>query len=219
VNEEAKAPKLEIVGDKPVSIPKPPEEFSLERFKSKRTAAISNVETLHEGLPCYRISEAKDYVRLHPDVENYWSDELCFVNVPIKGQKHDTIHLIDDELAALYLPSGRLMHHRLVLATKPYDVFFLCQVPTQNVDNSWNASNLEACERAKTLWTQVTSRSKEGAEGYKRDFSRDPDAFPEPKWPTESLTELIRRAYNGRMILSEDHPALLRLIGARQKIT
>jgi hypothetical protein len=39
MSEEAKATKPEIVGDEPVSIQKPPEEFSLERFKSKRTAA------------------------------------------------------------------------------------------------------------------------------------------------------------------------------------
>ena len=36
----------------------------------------------------------------------YWSPELCFVNVPIKGQKRDTLHLIDEDLAMRYLPSG-----------------------------------------------------------------------------------------------------------------
>ena len=63
-------------------------------------------------------------MRLHPDEENYWSDELCFVNVPIKGQKRDTLHLIDEELAMRYLPSGAISRCRLALAAKPYDVFF-----------------------------------------------------------------------------------------------
>jgi hypothetical protein len=220
MNEESrKTAKLEPEAEEPVSIQKPPEEFSLERFKSKRTAAIANVETLHEGLPCLRMPEAKDFVRLHPDVENYWSDELCFVNVPVKGQKHDTVHLIDDDLAALYVPSGRLMHYRLVLATKPFDVFFLCQVPTRNLDNSWNSTYLEACEQARTLWTQLSSRYKEGVEGYTRDFSRDPDAYPQPKWPTELLGKLILRTYTGRAILADDHPGLLRIIGAKPKLT
>ena len=54
------------------------------------------------------IAQAKDFVRLHPDEENYWSSELCFVNVPIKGQKRDTLHLIDEDLAMQYLPSGKI---------------------------------------------------------------------------------------------------------------
>jgi hypothetical protein len=64
-----------------------PSAFDLEKFKSKRAAAVANVETLQTGLPHHSISQAKDFVRLHPDDENYWSAELCFVSVPIKGQK------------------------------------------------------------------------------------------------------------------------------------
>ncbi len=79
------------------------------------------------------MAAAKDYAMLHPDVENYWSDELCFVNVPVKGQKHDTLHLIDEDLAMKYLESSEILRFRLALATKPYDVFFLCEVPTQNM--------------------------------------------------------------------------------------
>ena len=79
---------------------------------------------------------------MHPD-EEYWSDELCFVNVPIKGQKHDTLHLIEEDLAMRYLPSARIQRFRVALAAKPCDVFFLCIVPTQNIDNSWVSSNLD----------------------------------------------------------------------------
>jgi hypothetical protein len=54
---------------------------------------------------------------------------------------------------------------------------------------------------------------------YKIDFARDADAFPTPKWPTQSLDELIAIAFNGRMIDREDHPALLRLIGAKPSMS
>lgn len=47
-------------------------------------------------------------------------------------------------------------------------------------------------------------------------FTRDDNPFPEPKWPSQSLAELIEKTFAGRMINSEDHPGLLRLIGARQ---
>jgi hypothetical protein len=209
---------LKVVTEEPKAIAKPA-GFSLDRFKSKRAAAAANVETLQNGLPHHNISAAKDFVRLHPDEDAYWTSELCFVNVPIKGQKRDTLHLIDEDVALLYLPSGKVQRFRLALASKPFDVFFLCHIPTQNSDNSWNVSNITACATARTSWVQATSRKEEGVESYKVDVARDADAFPEPKWPTQSLSELIEKTFAGRVIDCEDHPALLRLIGAKPSIS
>jgi hypothetical protein len=192
----------------------------LEKFKSKRAAAVANVETLLGPLPHHSIKEANDFVRLHPNEDEYWSDELCFVQVPIKGAKRDLLHLIDEEIALKYLPSGKLQRFRLALGTKPFDIFFLCHVPTQNTDNSWNVSNLQACETSRSFWVQATSRKSEGVEAYKNDKSRDKDAFPEPKWPTQTLDELITVTFSpDRMIDHERHPALLRLIGAKQSVS
>ncbi len=205
----------ETSADAPLSIAKP-EGFDLDKFKSKRAAAAANVETLQTALPHHSIAQAKDFVRLHPDENEYWSSELCLVNVPIKGSKRDTLHLIEEDLAMRFLPSAKILRFRLALATKPYDVFFLCQVPTRNLENTFNASNIAACEQAKTLWTQATSRKEEGVEAYKVDWAKDPDAFPAPRWPTQSLSELIGHTFAGRIIDREDHPGLLRLVGARQ---
>ena len=154
--------------------------------------------------------------RLHEDEAKYWSPELCFVSVPIKGQTRDTLHLIDEDIAMRYLPSSRVLRFRLALASKPLDTFFLCHIPSRNFDNSWNESNRLACEQAKTRWAQATSRKEEGVDAYKPEYAKDPDAFPQPNWPTQSLDELIRVTFEGRMITSEDHPGLLRLIGAKQ---
>jgi hypothetical protein len=214
----AEKPTLVKTAQETVPIAKP-SAFDLEKFKSKRAAAIANVETLQTGLPHHSISQAKDFVRLHPDEERYWSPELCFVSVPIKGQKKDTLHLIEEDLAMQYLSSGRIQRFRLALASKPFDVFFLCHVPTQNTDNEWNMSNVAACDVAKTLWVQATSRRDENVDGYKVDYAREQDAFPDPKWPTQSLGELIGLTFAGRMIDNADHPALLRLIGAKQSLS
>ena len=147
-----------------VAIPKP-SDFDLNKFKSKRADAIANVDTLQTGLPVSSMSQAKDFVRLHPD-EDYWSPELCFVMVPIKGAKRDSLHLIEEDLAMRFLPSGKVQRFRLALATKPNDVFFLCRIPTRNLDNSWNRDNVAGCEQAKKLWTQATSRGEEGVDAY-----------------------------------------------------
>jgi hypothetical protein len=118
-----------------------------------------------------------------------------------------------------FLPSGKIKRFRLALATKPYDVFFLCQIPSRNLDNKYNADNIRACENAKKLWSEATSRSQEGVDGYFVQFARDANVFPEPKWLKQPLSDLIAQAFHGRMIDREDHPALLRLIGAKQSVS
>ena len=206
------APEIE-----PVSIAKPA-AFDLNRFKSRRGAEMANVGTLLAALPVCRISEIKDFVRLHPDEDEYWSDELCFANVPVKGQKHDTLHLVDEDLAMRYLPAALVKRFRLALATRPNDVFFLCQVPSQNIDNTWVCTNLMACDYAKERWTVCTSCRDEGVEGYKAGFALDEDAFAKPDWPTQSLSELIGVTFAGRMIDRVDHPAMIRLRGGKQSM-
>src|SRR5258708_1008636 len=91
-------------------------KFSLDRFKADDEAP--SVGKLPAELPHHKISEAKDFVRLHPD-EAYWSGPLYFVNVPVKGMKDHTLHLIDKELALQFVPIGKRQIFRLALATKP----------------------------------------------------------------------------------------------------
>ena len=69
-------------------------------------------------------------------------------------------------------------------------------------------ANLQACEQAPRLLMQATSRKEEGVEAYKIDASRDPDAFPPPNWPSQSLTDLIAVTFAGLMIDVADHPGL-----------
>jgi hypothetical protein len=218
MNEESKITLVAPDSGEDQAIEKP-SGFSLDKFKTKRASAMANVGTLPTALPHHSISQAKDFVRLHPDEVNYWSPELCFVAVPVKGSKKDTLHLIDEDLAMVNLPSGRVMRFRLALASKPNNVFFLCHVPSRNEDNDWNKTNLQACEQAKTLWTQASSRREEGVDGYKVDYARNEKAFGEPKWPPQSLSELIRVTFAGRIIESEDHAGLLRLVGDVQNVS
>ena len=63
------------------------------------------------------------------------------------------------------------------------------------------------------------SRRSEGAEGYKIEFARDQEAFPAPKWPSRSLDELLEVTFKDANIDHDRHPALLRLIGAKQDLT
>jgi hypothetical protein len=81
------------------SIVKPSNDPLLEKLKSKRPPTIAGVDTNSESYPLLRMVEANDYLRLHPGEEYYWSSELCFVKVPIKGQNKDLLHCIDEDIA------------------------------------------------------------------------------------------------------------------------
>jgi hypothetical protein len=165
-NQSKSGPRL--VTDEDLAIPKPDDPFaSLAKFRAKRDPIVGGVATLLTALPHHPIAQAKDFVRLHPDRENYWSPAMCFVPVPIKGQKRDTLHIIDDDIALRYLPGGRIIRMRLALASKPHDVFFLAHVPCENLDNSWNFTNLTGCEEATRTWVQLSSRKVEGVDAYK----------------------------------------------------
>lgn len=208
-------PKVE---EPPIKIAKP---SRLDKFKSKRPGA-SGLETAPEVLSILKIGDTGDFVRLHPNEEEYWSVELCFVSVPIKGEKKERLHVIDEELALQNgVPNKKIKRMRLALATKPYDAWFLCIVPSTNLDNAWNSDAVKACEQAKTRWVQVTSRKEESPakEGYKVDNARDADAFPEPEWPSSTLEELIELSFHGAMIETDDDPSLHRLIGIKQKMS
>jgi hypothetical protein len=210
--------RLEAIEDEAVQIKKPAEKKSgsiLDQFKSDHED-VGDVQPLLAALPHFRISEANDFVRLHPDEENYWESEMWFVNVPIKGQKKDTLHLVAKPLAKLYLTGKKILRFRLALASKPHDVFFLCHVPSRNLDNKYNETSERACQQAKTTWVQVTS--KDGEEDYKITPARNQDFAPEPKWPSQSLDELLETTFSGRMITSEDDPAFLRLVGDKQSL-
>ena len=110
----------EVEAQKP--IPKPG-KFNLNKFRSKEASAVGGVDTLQTALSHMSLAAAKDFVRLHPNEDEYWSPELCFVNVPIKGQKRDTLHLIDEDVAKQNgVNPAKLRYCRLALASKPDDV-------------------------------------------------------------------------------------------------
>jgi hypothetical protein len=197
-----------------ISITKP-KAGGLARFKSKTAPTIAAVATKVGMLPISSISEAGDFVRVHPDEATHWSPELCFVRVPVQGAKNDVLHLIDEDLAMQYLEARQVLRFRLALASKPSDKFFLCSVPTTNLENTWNASTLEGIEDAKRMWVKLMSRRTEGVDAYKISYAKDPDAFSEPRWPTESLEDLILATFKGHTIDDDQHPGLLRLIGAK----
>ena len=196
-----------------MAIPKPA-AFDLDQFACDGPAM--GVKRLPMALPVRKFSDLRDFGRLHPD-DAYWSKPLALVGIPVKGQRHKVPHLIRSDLAEKHLPARLINRRRLALGTDPEGKLFLCEVPCDNLDNAWNKSNLDACEYAKTRWVRADSKNDVGLEGYEISFPLSTKAFREPEWPAQPLSELIGIAFKDRAIMSDDHPALLRLIGAEQQ--
>lgn len=208
----------EVPTGTPIAKPVP----DMNQFKSKRGARAKEVETLQSSLPLLRISDAADFVRLHPDEATYWSDPefpYCFIDIQNKGQKRETTYLIVEDLVP---PTklGRVKRHRLALASKPNDVFFLCSIPFDNLDNKWNETALRACQMAKTHWTEAASGKSQGKDEYLISPSESETPWPDPQWPTQSLDELVfATCGRDRMIDSKDHPGYRRLVGAASLVS
>jgi hypothetical protein len=201
-----------------IGIPKPDDNFNLDDFRSN--VDTSGVGTLLGALPHYRLADAGDFVRLDPNESTHWTAELCFLSVPIVGQNRDTLHLIRKEVAVRnQVPFGRLSFFRLALASKPFDQFFLCHVPSRNLDNIFNSDSVRGCQIGKEKWVMAVSKRKESKneDGYNLTLALDQDAFFEPRWPREGLWELIKATFDeNHRITTDDHPGLLRVLGKKQ---
>src|SRR5260370_2281712 len=75
-------------------IAKPP-AYDMKRFLSKTPDTIAKVGVIPAILPQYRIADANDFVRLHPDRENSRSEQLCFLELPTPVMRSHSTHVTD----------------------------------------------------------------------------------------------------------------------------
>jgi hypothetical protein len=206
-----------------ITIDKPKKGASISKFKIKNFEPGGTlVETVITALPCFKIADARDWVRVSP-LPHHLSEVVAAINVPIIGQKRDTLHLIMPDLIS-QLDRNDIQYMRLILASKPYDRFCLIQMPAQNLDNVWNRNALAACTMAKAKWVRAVSKKKDGEDGYriiitKKESDGRGSPFPLPKWPKEDIDALIEITFEGRTIDTPEHPAWRYLVGDDQIIS
>ena len=206
--------------EEPVSIEKPPPGEILARFKTKRSLD-ERIQTLLPALPHRKISDAKDYVRLHPD-DAYWSDEYCFVMVPVPGIKGLRAAPARFRLGGGASPGS--LQDSAWRWRRSRTISFSCPGPQPEP-----RQRMESLEPGgvrtppRTSW-KGHQQETEGSEGYhikptESELRGEGDPFPEPNWPTESLDEIVAKTFDGRMILDRE----VRLGGAwsacRQKLS
>ena len=220
-------PKLELVEPKPaiagtpaeaVSIAKPG-AFNLDLFKTKSSPNIAGVATLLTALPHHNIAQANDWVRLHSG-----RGKLLVCRAVLRhrsDQRPEERPRASDHRRVGDAVSAEQSDQDSTGSRSPPSQTMCSSCATSRHRTSTTRSMRLRCRHAswprRSGCKQPAARAK-AVDDYQIDFARDPDAFPEPNWPKQSLDELIGVTFTGRMITSENDPALLRLIGAKQVI-
>jgi hypothetical protein len=142
-----------------------------------------------------------EFVRVHP------KHQLGVGLITIEGSGVYLVHAsMREALAAEIKPKI------LCLAVTQHGTPFLWPVPPPAMsgrENSYNVSQRQAAELARTTWTRMATDQK--ARTYKT--YKVTAKWPEPKWPDQTFTELLNLAFKGNVINSKDHPVFRRLFG------
>jgi hypothetical protein len=146
----------------------------------------------------------QDFIRVHPDPA--FRCDLPIIELKDDREEYVVVRELVPELG------GEVVAKTLYTAITRQGVVFLWPVrlPTpEGKDTIWWTSARDAAARATQSWIRVTSNMNLGAyECWEASGN-----LGEPKWPELGFWDLIRVAFQTRIIDRLDHPVLKRLRG------
>jgi hypothetical protein len=146
------------------------------------------------------------FVRVRPGAEHRL--ETCVVELKEERETYLVAPALWPELAGESTFSPRA----LFTAVNRQGVLFLWPVRLPGTDgklDSWSQTALEAARLAEANWVRVQANMPLGA----YDVFEATAPLPDPRWPDETLHELLKIGFKGRYIDAADHPVLKRLRG------
>jgi hypothetical protein len=204
-------PVSQPVEQNDIEKPKPDiwDPFAPENIKLSQEVLDQAMTTeLLTTIPVARPSE-QTFVRVHPDEAYHFTAALI-----THQDERNTRYLIHP----IFLPHvGNIKYHleRLYLYTTRQGGLNLWPVklPKDQRENTWLESQMAAIEAATDYWVCVTSNMHRKM--YVTDKARG--IFPQPNWDAllqgKTIFQLLAIAFKERLILSEEHPLIQKLIG------
>ena len=145
----------------------------------------------------------------------------CFFRTFLVPERSERYWLVEDIEGQLYLATPK---PALELGSDTYPV---CLVPFVTRDpsvglwpvktgksgakpNSWNVSAYKAALVAKEKWIRLQSNQTLSCYEAREAVGK----FEEPTLPEDSYSELVERAFDGRIIDNSGHPVIQKLMGA-----
>ncbi|MEN9722597.1 MAG: hypothetical protein RJB38_583 [Pseudomonadota bacterium] len=153
-----------------------------------------------------RKPEPQEFFRVHP-AEEYQFDTYT---VEVKSKKEH--YLIEPNLIP-YLPSDA-KPKLIFTCINAQGVVFLYPLPLGQAAraNDYTRSAFTAVELAKKSWVRMTAN--ETLKAY--DIWEGSIEIPDPDWPTQPMTELLRIAFRERFIDSIEHPIIKQLAAVKR---
>jgi hypothetical protein len=150
--------------------------------------------------------QKQHFVRVNPDPA-YRISPMAIIELKDDRESYLVSRAIAAELA------GEFTSVALFTGITRAGTLFLWPVPLPGPDgkhNPWHRSALNAAELAESRWVRIVANMEAG--GY--DVSVAAANIPEPEWPEMPFNEMVRIAFQGRIVDRCDHPLVLKLRGA-----
>jgi hypothetical protein len=148
----------------------------------------------------------ESWIQVHPDLA--YRVETAVIE--LKDDRE--VYLVDPDLWPNLAAEVTFGPRALFTCIDRQGVIFLWPIRLPGPDgklNEWHRSAMEAAQLAMGGWVRIVANMSLG--GY--DVFQATGDLPEPKWPEQSLKELLRIAFKDRFITMLDHPVLQRLRG------
>lgn len=156
-----------------------------------------------------RTPRKREWVRSHPDPA--YRQDMTLLELKEEDIQYFVHPRVRDHIREMCGPTI-LTNRELVLATTRLGDPFLWKLGMPDDMgrlNPWHRSARKAEVRAREQWVRMVSNKS--ISGY--NVYTPLEAFPEPQWPDESLSDLLKIAFDGFIIESIDHPAIAHLRG------
>lgn len=150
--------------------------------------------------------QKQHFVRVNPD-PGYRISPVAVID--LKDDRES--YLVSPTLAAEL--AGEFISVALFTGITRAGTLFLWPVPLPAPDgkhNPWHRSALIAVEKAEHRWVRIVANMEAG--GY--DVSEAAANIGDPEWPDMPFKEMVRIAFQGRIVDRPDHPLILKLRGA-----
>lgn len=175
-----------------------------------KSGVLKGVWTDPSRVPIYTRPEVNTWVRTRPDDEYHEYtdiiDLLVATNASNSSDRNPIYAVTEDVLPEL---ERWLKPHRVMVGRTYHDkVLFLWARALSTGGNTWTDSVIVAMDEALTDWISLETDHSLGE--YKRHHG-SPN-WEEPKWPDQTLEDVINLAFRDRTINSLDHPVAKRLL-------
>jgi len=180
--------------------------FNPTNLRMSGSYASPAVKEVVMKIPARKSPSKQSFFRVHPDPG--MSPELPIF---IKEGSSDDIYLVTPAVASHISEFVRIC--RAYTCVYPDGTLFMWvkPIPDPENPNSWTVSAHQIADIAKEKWVRLKSNQNAGSYEYGEAIKQESQG--EPKWPDMDISEILRKAFEGKLVDSETHPIILQLHG------